>query len=94
MEYIALIAVFITVLAFYFIFHDLNNEYKWNKMYVGNSIQIRTGKYPYEKWINKKIIGKTETYIKIQHFRVFNKSEFLANLKYDNYHRIYYLKIK
>lgn len=94
MEYIAFITVFITVLAFYFIFHDLNNEYKWNKMHVGNSIQIRTEEYPYEKYISKKIIGKTESFIKIQHFGVFNKSEFLTKLKYDNYHKIYYLKMK
>ena len=94
MEYIAFIAVFIIVLAFYFIFQDLNNEDKWNKMYAGNSIQIRTGEYPYEKYISKKIIGKTETTIKIQHFGVFNKSEFLAKLKYDSYHGMYYLKMK
>ena len=78
------------IISYHFLLEYYRKENVWRNTWPGDKINVRyRGKWQFDK----KIVGKDEQQLKIQHFGVFSKEEFISGLKKDSQGK-YYLEIK
>jgi len=89
--YFWLFVLVIFIIQYHSLLEYYRKENVWRNTWPGDKINVR---YRGNWQTPKKIVGKDENKLRIQHFGVFSRDEFINHLKKNPHSNGYYLELK